>query len=294
MARSRTIKNTLDPNWCNVHTSDIDSRIDLSACSMRYEVWDWDYGGDDVDDLLGQITFHEAANEENEKKNDEKKNDEKKNDEKKNDDKNFVLSNLLEQCRDGKTYDDFIKDETVRRRKEDEERHERLLYKIDHPHDHHHDKPEENANEVNDNTNIYKEPPPFLISRKLSPLPKEKDEIKKPSKTIRIKGSLVVGARIEPSIASMKATKLLLEEERAAATAFELWPLLYEADMSNNRLVQLPRGVRGWKHLRRLYLGGNTLTVLPDEICLCSNLENLILIDNQLGKNKGKCQLLFF
>jgi len=52
--------------------------------------------------------------------------------------------------------------------------------------------------------------------------------------------------------------------------------------MSHNRLMQLPRGVRGWTRLRRLHLGGNTLSVLPDEFCRCHSLENLNLVDNQL------------
>ena len=46
--------------------------------------------------------------------------------------------------------------------------------------------------------------------------------------------------------------------------------------------MQLPRGVRGWTRLRRLHLGGNTLSVLPDEFCRCHSLENLNLVDNQL------------
>ena len=43
MLRSRTIRNTLDPNWCEIYTIDLDSRINLKKCSMRYEIWDWDY-----------------------------------------------------------------------------------------------------------------------------------------------------------------------------------------------------------------------------------------------------------
>lgn len=36
--------------------------------------------------------------------------------------------------------------------------------------------------------------------------------------------------------------------------------------------------------LEELYLAGNQLTVLPDEISLCTNLEVLSLAENQLRK----------
>jgi Leucine-rich repeat (LRR) protein len=310
MVRSRIIRNTLDPNWCEMYTVDIDRRIEMSKCTMRFEVWDWDYGGDDADDLLGQVTF-EGIEKQRQRKEEEQKeveteaaattvnvNEGKKDEEKT---KEMSLQDLLEAGRDGKTMEDMLQEVTnVSNQEEDEQRVQKMLG--------------EDLNSstnattpttsttpatpattttsgegIDDERNVDRPGPSFLQDYKLCELPKKKKNKSSGSpvkstrqKSIRIKGTLLVGARLEPSAASKKAAKMAQREQAASSSAFELWPQLFVANMSHNRLMQLPRGVRGWKGLRRLHLGGNTLSVLPNEFCLCCNLENLNLADNQL------------
>ena len=291
LVRSRTIRNTLDPNWCDVMECEIDRRIDLSKCVLRFEVWDWDYGGDDVDDLLGQITF-QASSQPAEEAEDAAKDAAKEAEVAAQETNNFLLMEFLKQGRDGKSDQDYANEENAQIQQENEQRHQDLLYKIEHPHGTAHQGNRDTdggGEEVAVLKNVFVQGPSFLQIRKLAPLPKDVTteqpgggKKKKKAKSITIKGSLTVGCRIEPSKASKAATQMLLEEQQAAASAFELWPMLYEANMSHNRLMQLPRGVRGWSKLRRLNLAGNTLSVLPTELCKCNHLENLYLNDNQL------------
>lgn len=317
MFRSSTIRNTLDPNWCETHSVDIDQRINLSECTMRFEVWDWDYGGDDVDDLLGQLTFQgesvvaaavEAAAAKVAAAGGETPEaaamasssvsyyhgGKIKRDKEEEEKTQTTLQELLEEGRNGKTNNDLIHDLEEAQKKEDQDRVESMtgsgasvthvVYgnaKYNVP-----DTSDEKKEEVE--TNTYKEGPSFLQHRKLRPMTKEsvahvpgEKKIKK-VKTINVKGTMAVAVRVEPSSASRAAMRMEQEEKEASASAFELWPELFVADLSHNRIMQLPRGVRGWKKLRRLHLGGNTLSVLPDEFCHCSNLENLNMADNQL------------
>jgi Leucine-rich repeat (LRR) protein len=278
---------------------------------MRFEVWDWDYGGDDVDDLLGQITFQgesvvaaaaAAAAADGEKPeiavapasyrhggSGEKSKEEEEG-------ILTTLQELLAEGRDGKTNEDLLHDFEETQRREDRERMESMtgsgssVTHVVYGNTKYNAAGEEKKSEEEEaaEKNMYKEGPSFLRHRKLKPMPKEsivrvpgEKKFKKP-KTINVKGTVSVGVRVEPSSASRAARRMEREEKEASASAFELWPELFVADLSHNRIMQLPRGVRGWKKIRRLHLGGNTLSVLPNEFCCCQSLENLNLADNQL------------
>ena len=265
MLRSRTIRNTLDPNWCEIYTIDLDSRINLKKCSMRYEIWDWDYGGDDADDLLGQVTFQgiDLIQEEKEQQEDKEQQEGKEgrdagkqnNNTSENDVQITSLQDLLEEGRDGKTQNDIVQDILLQKEqklKENEraakERINKMLGESEPATTSIVAKENKEGNEVESN-NVYRSGPSFLRAHNLSQLPikkKKKEDGEKKSKkvkTIRVKGTVCVGVRIEPSEAAQAAAQMEQREKAASASAFELWPCLFVADMSHNRLMQLPRGV---------------------------------------------------
>ena len=250
---SETIRNTLDPKWHDSEgiTYNFDRRIDLGkpGVLLRIEVWDWDFGGDDADDLLGQYSLRgeeisnllaisssravqsaTATDPPQEHFEGISYNDPGEVERAVNRGKAMSVGAVKNEIGMGAKMPCYVQKYTLQQQAEDHERED--LEKI-------------------------------RIMKK-----------RKPTRSVnRATGTIDFGIRVETSEVSADAKKLARAEALAQANAFELWPLLTVANMSHNRLQSLPRACRGWKIMKRLNLAGNLLSELPDEFCTCSMLE---------------------
>ena len=215
---------------------------------LRIEVWDWDFGGDDADDLLGQFSLRgeeiltllgSLSVEPTE---------------------SAAPTNLpKEDCGRG-SHGGAIEVYGAAARRE-----------------------AKNAGSSDSENGTGAKRPSYVCTYTLEKQAEDHERVdsektskkkNKPTRSVnRVTGTVDFGICVETSKASAEATKLARKEKSARANSFKLWPLLTVANMSHNRLQGLPRGCRGWQIMTRLNLAGNLLSELPIEFCTCSKIE---------------------
>eukprot|EP00949_MAST-11_sp_MAST-11-sp1_P003931 g3931.t1 len=281
LCRTTVVRNTLDPEWQEMIESRVDTKVDWADASLGFEVYDWDFGDDEADDLLGvaairtegiatlfgngQLRDEMVENERIERlrrrnvvgiEQEEKEWAEKAN------------AAGEAEGREGLLLEAELKDEyelleeDVKRLVEEENEKARL---------------QEIARKKEEERRVSS--PSRRVTRKKT---LAKRIVSKVRKNARATGKIWLVASISESVIAKEARREAAQKQYLLSTPPHLWPNLVTFDASQNQLITLPRSIRAWTKLRTLNMGANLLSELPEELGKLQALEFCSFADCQL------------